>query len=116
MNSQRTSSTPEVCLCEKSVTLFRCAHCEAEFEPTNQRQRFCSGACRVAAHRALGKALTLAQRNTRTYRLNRDRALSLRGCSGTIASNVPLAADIKHPVWIPSDETSLSTWHAAVSR
>lgn len=47
------AETAELSVCPEAevVTLFPCAHCSKPFTPTNKRQRFCSGKCRVDAFR-----------------------------------------------------------------
>jgi hypothetical protein len=93
-STQHALVEPEVCLHEKTVTI-PCAHCEVLFTPNSPRHRFHTDSCRVAAHRAPAKALTLARRNTRFKRLNHDRSLSGRGYGGPFVSGVPPARDIE---------------------
>jgi hypothetical protein len=38
----------------RALPMFPCAHCGQEFTPSRSDARFCSGRCRVAAHRARG--------------------------------------------------------------
>jgi hypothetical protein len=74
------ANTESVCLgLATSVTLF-CARCEQPFTPTNARQRFCTGACRQAAHRespAHQALLARKRQATLNFKIARRRAISL---------------------------------------
>ena len=80
-------ATPEVCLNTEFVTLF-CAKCGKPFTPTNKRQRFCGGTCRVAAHREPQRA----KRRRWTAERFRDKGLEFDGrYVGPIRNMGPLA-------------------------
>lgn len=97
MIQTQPETTPlHVCPGEKTVTKL-CAYCRQAFicQSTGRPPKFCGDACRIAAWRKPGKDLRLQQRNIRFKRLNRDRALSIRGYSGAAVEGVPPANRIK---------------------
>jgi hypothetical protein len=62
---QTALETPQalVCLPAKTRNVICCPHCGTDFEQANRRQRFCGGACRVAAHRRVRRERTLQFRS-----------------------------------------------------